>query len=170
METINVLYASDDNFSAVLGTALYSLFEHNKNSEIQTYVISQQIEEENKERLKQVGIEFGRAVTIIEQPDLEAIVGKSIDIQRYSLSMFSRLIADSLLPDEVERVLYLDCDTIIQGDILPLWNFDLHGNTVGAVDDMRTFRYCRNLGMKKTSHYINSGMLLMDMKKYRELK
>lgn len=170
METINVLYASDNNFSAVLGTALYSLFEHNKDNEIQVYVISQQITQENKTRLRQVGTEFCRAVTIIEQPDLESILGKSIDVQRYSLSMFSRLIADSLLPDEVERVLYLDCDTIIQGNILPLWSTDLHGNTIGAVDDMRTFRYCRNLGMKRTSHYINSGVLLIDIKKYRELK
>lgn len=169
MTKINVLYASDNNFAPVLGAALLSLFYHNKSNDICAYIISQHITEENKTRLNEIGHQFGKKIVIIEQPNLEEIVGKKIDIQRYSLSMFSRLIADTLLPTDEERIIYLDCDTIVQKDLLPLWEFDLHDKTIGAVDDMRNYRYCRNLGMKKSSHYINSGVLLMDLKRYRDL-
>lgn len=169
MKGIHVLYAGDNNFASVLGTSLFSLYCNNKENEIYVYVISQKISDENKNKLISIAETFKRQLEIIEQPNLEDIVGKRIDIQRYSLSMFSRLIADTLLPETLERLIYLDCDTIVKGDIRSLWEYDLSGKTVGAVDDMRNFRYSRNLGMKKSSHYINSGVLLIDLARYRQL-
>jgi len=135
-----------------------------------TYIISQGISEENLNRLNAIGDRYHKKIEVIEQPDLESIVDKKIDIQRYSLSMFSRLIADTLLPEQIEKLIYLDCDVIVNGDIRALWDINISEYTLGAVDDMRSHRYCRNLGMKQSSHYVNSGVLLINLKRYRELK
>lgn len=52
----------------------------------------------------------------------------------YSLACYLRLFAPTLLPD-VDKVLYLDCDLIVNGNLDELWNTDLEGYAVAAVHD-----------------------------------
>lgn len=71
-----------------------------------------------------------------------------------------RLFSD-LLPNFPERVIYLDTDTVIKEDIVPLFRFDMRGcEFAGAKDYLGKFFI--------NPHYINAGVLLLDIKKIRE--
>lgn len=64
-----------------------------------------------------------------------------------------------LLPESVERVLMLDCDTIVDRNIDDVWEMDLHGKLIGAV--WETFK-------STEKYYYNAGVLIMDLKGLRE--
>jgi len=71
-----------------------------------------------------------------------------------------RLLLD-LIPGIPDRLIYIDADTIVTGDIKELFEYDLHNKTVGGVRDYlgRFF-----IGV----NYLNAGVMLIDMKKARE--
>ncbi len=168
MERINYLYASDNNFAKVLGVSLYSLCKFNYKNINNIYIISQDISVENKKRLNKISQDFNKKINFIEMPDFNKVLGEEADIKRYSASMFSRIIIDTLLPKEVEKIIYLDCDTLVNSDLTELWRIDLKNKVMGAVNDYRSVYYQRNLGIKDNNCYINSGVLLIDVNLYRK--
>lgn len=83
-------------------------------------------------------------------------------------------LADSLA--ELDRVLFLDADMLCLSDLRPLWETDLQGNILGAVTDLaiptfsspRGVRCFHQLGLPAGAAYFNAGMLLIDLKLWRE--
>lgn len=90
---------------------------------------------------------------------------------RFSHEAWFRALLPQVLQD-VERVLYLDADTIIRRPLNDLWNTDLGGATVGAVaNPLYPFQddtFLHELGLESDADYFNSGMLLMDLARWRE--
>ncbi len=84
-------------------------------------------------------------------------------------SAYARLLMDRVLPDDVDRVIYLDCDTIVTGDLAALWSRDLSGLTVAAVPDASPYTHHAVLGLPAGAPYFNSGVLLVDLGRWREL-
>jgi lipopolysaccharide biosynthesis glycosyltransferase len=81
-----------------------------------------------------------------------------------SLDAYSRLFAPRLVGEEVERLIYLDLDTLVRVDIRSLWDIDLSGHTLGAVRD----EYYEQ--QEGRSPLFNSGVLLIDVKRWKERK
>lgn len=80
---------------------------------------------------------------------------------------YYRLLAPSVLPNQVDRYIYLDSDIIVRGDLGTLWGYDLQQNTIAAVQDyIKTVREAISnyqvLNIDGTRKYYNSGMLLVD--------
>jgi lipopolysaccharide biosynthesis glycosyltransferase len=83
---------------------------------------------------------------------------------------YARLFLDRLLPDEVERCIYLDCDVVVRRDVEELWNTPLDGHTLGAVDNSPwedSGGHQKRLGLREAL-YFNSGVLLIDLRRWRE--
>jgi lipopolysaccharide biosynthesis glycosyltransferase len=87
----------------------------------------------------------------------------------YTLDTWTRLWAADFFPESVDRVLYLDSDVVVVGDIRPLWNTDLGGALLGTVDIPGSQRGITKLGMRAEDGYFNAGMLLIDLKQWREI-
>lgn len=92
-----------------------------------------------------------------------------------SAATYSRLLLPDLLPEPVTRVIYLDADMIVLGDIADLWAVDLHGAPLLAVQDgdMVISSPCgvaayRELGVPPDAPYLNAGVLVMDVVQWRE--
>ena len=80
-------------------------------------------------------------------------------------SAYYRILLPNLLP-EVDRVLYLDYDTLVLGDLTTLWHSDLAGNFLGCIRDQGvTIKngWAKNLFGPDANNYFNSGVLLMDL-------
>jgi lipopolysaccharide biosynthesis glycosyltransferase len=77
----------------------------------------------------------------------------------------ARFFLPDLLP-ELNRLIYLDADTLCVSSIQPLWDLDLAGRPLAAVGNV-TAPYMRerivNLGLRDPLRYFNSGVLLMDL-------
>lgn len=86
-----------------------------------------------------------------------------------SLSSYGRLFIGSMLPEDVSRCLYLDCDMVICDCIDALWNWDMHGCTIAAVQDTVRCDTKKNVGVRFSEKYFNAGLLLIDLDKWRKI-
>lgn len=88
----------------------------------------------------------------------------------YSLACYSRLFITSLLPSDVNKVLYLDCDMIVRSAIKELWETSIDGYSIAAVPDthMAAKIASDSMGIDLRDSYINSGMLLINLDYWRQ--
>ena len=73
----------------------------------------------------------------------------------------------SILPSDLDRVIYLDCDIVINKSLKDLWELDLENSVVAALDDCFSKYYRKNLGLAPTATIFNSGVLLIDLQSWR---
>lgn len=102
------------------------------------------------------------------EPSLFAAFPES---DRYPRLIYYRIFAASLLPPEVEKILYLDGDTLVINPLEELYQMKFEGNYFLACTHVRKFLSKVNqyrLGMEEESAYINSGVMLMNLKELRE--
>ena len=84
---------------------------------------------------------------------------------------WGRLFLDQLLPDCLDRVLYLDCDMLVCRPLQDLFGSSLHGHAVGACDDAAPYlsditgEFRTRIGLDADGRYLNSGLLLLDWQK-----
>lgn len=167
---MNILYASNDGYARHLGVSMYSLMEHNqKVKELTVYLLSVNMSQENQEKLQMIARRFGRTLCVIEMGDLKERFTIPIDTRGFDISAMTRLFAAEALPDSVEKALYLDCDTVIIGEIDSLWKTDMKDNLVAMVPEPTVYKEMKSsIDLGKDETYYNSGVLLMDLKAWRE--
>jgi len=88
----------------------------------------------------------------------------------YTLDNWTRLWVEYFFSPAINRVLYLDCDIIVLGDLAPLWRTDLEGALFGAVDIPGSSQGVTHLKMRAEDGYFNSGVLLIDLQQWRETR
>lgn len=162
---MNVVYATDENYSYLTGISIVSLFENNRDEKIEVYVIGDGISEENQRHLQAIAQKYEQKISIIQQPDLEQMAGVKIQTTNWSLSAFARLFLPELLPQDIDRVIWLDCDTIVVDSLGDLWKTELGGGT-GAVRDCTSY-FKRKQGFGREDWYFNTGVLLIDLEVWR---
>lgn len=163
---MNILYTCDNNFVWLMGISAISLFENNKHiKEIKVILLGEKISEKNKLHLNDIAQKYNREIEIIDVPKID--IPSSLTTARWPLSAFTRLYAGSLLPSTIKKILYLDCDTVISGDIGEIENIDLGSNVVLGVKDCIGGLYKENIGLNKDDSYFNAGVLLIDLDKLR---
>jgi len=88
--------------------------------------------------------------------------------ERVTKAGYLRLALDTIIPDDIDRVLYLDADTRVLAPLEPLLLNDLEGYQFAAAHDMAQYQDDRLkevrelLGMPETAGYFNSGVMLFD--------
>ena len=109
------------------------------------------------------------------EPEALAAIREKASLGRFSQATFYRLLMMRVLPREVERVIYLDSDIIVNLDIGELWREETGENGLAAVSEqelsgglMLPKAVC-DQGKVAKERYFNAGVLLIDMKKYREM-
>lgn len=167
---MDIVYASNDNYARHLAVSLYSLLDHNQNSEtITVYILSLGLSVENQNHLRLVADTFSRRLVFIELGDLKERFAHQVDTGGFDLSIMARLFVGEVLPEPVMRVLYLDCDTVVLRSLEGLWETELHDFLAGAVMEPTIYpEIKKQIGLGENDPYFNSGVLLIDMKKWRE--
>lgn len=167
---MNILYASNDGFARHLGTSMYSLFDKNRGAEtITVYVLSLGLSEENIGKLQEIADTFDRELVILELGDIRKRFDFEVDTGGYDISIMGRLFMGEMLPEEVDRVLYLDCDTVIVRSIEKMWKTHLGEAILGAVPEPTIYEAVKDsIGLGTEDNYYNSGVLLVDLKRWRE--
>lgn len=165
---LRVLFSSDDNYAQHLGAAIYSLIAHNSNfEEIQIYVIDNDISAANKEKLECISNHFSNS-KIIWLPFAEWKGKLNLNMAwDISLSSYARLFLAELLPKDVDRILYMDCDMIVCDSLMALWNADLQGKVLGAVQDDISDSTKAAVGLLPQDPYFNAGLLLVNLVEWR---
>ena len=175
-EIIPVFFATDDNYVPFLAVAIKSLLENASQEYFYNiHILTDGLTNESITKLRKNMSSNSRLIidtmnACIE--DIESNLNASLR-DYYTISIFYRLFIAKLYP-EYHKAIYLDCDLVVIGDISKLYNTDTEGNIFGVVvDDVIAsnpqFREYARLGVGvDDKKYFNSGMLLMDLDKYRE--
>ena len=163
-----VAYSTDDNYAQHVGVSMFSLFENNKEfEEITVYIIENSISINNKEKLQSVCKRYGRQIVFVDfskfSNSLKLNIGNSI-----SISSYARLFLASMLPEEVGKAIYLDCDSIVYSSIKGLWDTDITDYYIAGVSDTVSDETKFQVGVDIEYPYINAGMILINIKKWRD--
>lgn len=173
---IPIFFATDDNYCAFLEVALRSLMENaSKDYNYKIHILNTGLSQENKNCINALQnenfeIQFEDISNLIEP------IKKNLkNVYHFSVVMYYRLFIEKLFP-MYDKVLYLDCDIVINGDISKLYATSLGNNLVGAIPDQvigsnQTFRDYAIFGVGvDPDKYFNSGILVMNLKKFRQEK
>ncbi len=168
-----VIYHSSDSFASVTGVSMISLFENNRKTDrIHVLYIQRGMSEKNKQTLLEIAEKYGRELEFMEMPDWSERLNIHLRSSKKGWLGFgyNRLFLTEYLPEDVDKVLYLDSDTVIEQPLDELWNLDLEGYYLAGVDDCLSSTYRELVGLGEDGVYVNSGMLLINVKKWREEK
>lgn len=170
MEKINnkedkvIVYSADNNYIRHCAASLVSLFENNMDIDaLRVIVLSNNIDESSKKKIKTIGRNYNRDILFIE---LENICDKFEKNNEFPISAFGRLFLQNI--ENLDKVLYIDCDTIINGSLKELFEINIDEYYLAGVQDTIQHYAITVLGMKKYDRYLNSGVLLINLKKWRE--
>ena len=167
---MNIVYIANEKFALHLGVSLYSLYERNRHEkEIRVFIISTGIGEDSLGKLKSIAKKFDRVLSVIELDSFAKYFDVGLQDASFDISKMGRLLVGELLPEDVERVLYLDCDMVILHSIRELYYTKLGKNVVAAIEEPTVLERVRyEIRLDCEASYINAGLLLIDLKKWRE--
>lgn len=164
---MKIVYASDDNYVEIMAVSICSLLENNIDSKnIEIYILSNRILESNKKKIIDMVCSYGRKIDFIDVKDIKQILDIDISHDR-SLSMYSRLFISKILPYDIEKIIYLDCDSLVLNSLKNVYNKKLDDFYVAGVLDIVPQIYKKSINIFD-EEYINSGFMLINLKRWRE--
>ena len=168
---MNVLYTLNDKFVPQVGAGIVSVCENNKDFDsIHFFLLSYGISADNKKKLKKTVKKYNRDIDIIEIDDLKKYFTFSFDTGGWNPVILVRLLMGEILPNNIEKILYLDGDTIVRGNLSDLWNMDMNGKTIGMSIEPTIEKERISILELGDYPYYNSGVLLVNLKRWRELE
>ena len=168
-DTINILCATDNNYAPYCGIMLTSLFDNNKDCHFVVYIFEDgSVVEENVEKYQRLASKFGNEI-VLKTIDENLLKGFPInDNLHITIPTYYRLFAEELLPDDIHKVIYLDCDIIVKGNIKPLWQVDLNDKAVAGVNDCNGGPQCKRLNYDPSFGYFNAGVMVCNLDYWRK--
>ena len=168
-DTVNIIYASNDGYARHLAASLYSLLAHSRRiPSLEIWVLSAGMCGEYQDRLRRTARHFKRELHVAELGDLRERFPYEVDTRGFDISAMGRIFAPEVLPEQMERALYLDCDTIVLGDVGELYWTDLGDCLAGMVMEPTVYQEMKEtIGFGRDDAYFNSGVILMDLAGWR---
>ena len=165
---MNIVYTLNDKFVPQVAAGICSVCENNNDfAEINFYLISDGISEENKIKLINFAKKYNRKVIIKELGNIKNYIDFDFDTTGWNQIVLARLLIDKLLPEYVDKVLYLDGDTIVRQNLKELWNTNMNDYVLAAsIEPTMNKKRKMALGLQGRPYY-NAGVLLINLKKWR---
>lgn len=166
---LNILYQFNEKYAPYAGTSITSLFEHHKEDVI-VYILGEGLSDLSRERFQALGKQYGKQIRILKTESvIEQVKSWGIPAYRGAYSANLRLFIPYFLDEKIDRILYLDADTIVNGNLKDFYETELRGKVIGMILDSLGRAYKKeHLGFSEEEPYYNSGVILFDLRKWRE--
>lgn len=168
---MNIVCATDDNFVQHCCIMLVSLLENNDSVNI--YILTEGLTTENENIIRDEVARYDSSLTfckvdatIVEKFPMPKLEGLS----HISRATYYRLLIADILPSEIEKAVYLDCDMIINGNLKPLWETNIDGYAIAAVPQIGYGFEALRLGYPIEYGYFNAGMNVINLNYWRSNK
>ena len=167
---INILISVDRNYLDKAETMLHS-FRRNNSEEVTVYLMNHCLSDaEIKKFKKYLRLYLRMDLEVIDVP-MTVFDQLPLNYGRFSIEIYYRVLAQFLLPQTVDRIMWLDADIVINGDITSFYYQDFEENCMIVCmdracdsDEVNVFRRVKG---KSDIPYFNSGVLLMNWKTMR---
>ena len=175
---MNILCCTDHNYITPTSVTIYSVCINHSETLINFYVIyNSDVTEEDKTELKNIiskyhhNIEFISAPTFTKETECFTI-NKEGQPKHITIVSYYRLFLANLLPEKIDKIIYLDSDLIVRNSLNEMYNYNIENYAIGAIPDMfeghiepyNRLKYPQSLG------YFNAGVLLINLNYWRKNK
>ena len=173
IKEIPIFFASDDNYVPLLATAIKSLLTNaSKEYTYKIYVLTTNMSQDKREKIAEMATSNSTIEFIALAKELDKVKHLFRLRDYYSKETYYRFFIPDLFP-KYKKVIYLDCDLIILGDISDLYYTNISNYLVAAAHE-QTFsqfppfdRYPEEVLGVKLKNAFNAGMLLINAKMFR---
>jgi len=173
---IPIFFSTDDNYIPFLDVAVRSLIANaSREYQYKIIVLNTGLKEENTSKIKLLEDE-NFSIEFADVSDAVAELSKKLpNLYHFGLAAYYRLFIESLFP-QYDKIIYLDCDIVVVGDVSKLYQTDVEGYlTAGIVEQfiLRTpefSKYTKEAVGVESKNYINSGIMIMNLKEFRKYK
>jgi lipopolysaccharide biosynthesis glycosyltransferase len=166
-EQIPIFFSANVGYFQHLCVLLTSILENNQKHFFSFYVLADDENSNENEKiiqLKERYENFDVRFIKIDVPIIDSLRCLHVPVQGY----YRYVIPD--IVQELDKALYLDCDIVVDGDLSELWSTDIEDYYVVGVEDLYVNKmgFKEILGLDKSDLYINSGVMLMNLKAMRQ--
>ncbi|MBD3614985.1 MAG: hypothetical protein HUJ22_00330 [Gracilimonas sp.] len=146
------------------GISMISMFENNKDVEdLTVYLFSKNITDTSIQQLSDIANEYGRKFVNIPLSTILYDLNVK-ETERHIITVYAKLFFSRI--DEIEKIIYLDSDTIVNSSLREMWSIDLRNNLVAGVETF-SVKVKNELGLTKGDKFINDGVVVLNLKKLR---
>ena len=161
-----IVATADNKYAQHLAVTFVSILENNRGDVPKLYVIGDELTTENKNSLSETVKPFGATIEFVQT---DVGLYKHLCVSGYfSRATYLKVFVPELLPRDIERVIYLDCDVIVEEDLYDLWNIDISRYHLGAVLDTTLTDRLSILVGEAGMPYFNAGVMLLNLRKWRD--
>lgn len=159
----------DSKYTRFCGVLMVSLFENNKNESIKMHILGYHLTNENKKDLLDITQSYNNEIQFY---DIDETIFAGFPIsEQWPIVIYFRLMLPMLIDKSIQRILYLDCDILCRGKLNEFYYMDMDNKTICAKEDILSNypALYNRLNYSPLYGYFNSGVILIDLQRWKEL-
>lgn len=166
MPDIHFAFCVNDGYVPYICVTIKGIIENHKKESVTIHVLSNFISPKKERLLNEVVSGYDNISLQVHIVDDSILRGLK---DTWSIYTWYRVLLPKILPDNIHRVLYLDADTLVAGNISDLFSIDMTDKAIGGAIDIlsfvpRTFERCM---YEQEKQYICAGVMLMNLDYWR---
>ena len=169
----------DERYVPYCGIMLTSLLDNNRDSRVTVHIVASTLTDSGAESLRKIVEDtYGQHINfyfvgddlIKRLPHIDNGDIPKFDNSYVSISTYFRCFLPQILPADIHKVIYLDCDIVVTGSLKPLWDIDISGYALAAVEDMNSAfsETLERLLLPPDYINFNAGVLLVNLDYWRK--
>lgn len=179
-DAIHIALTFDNSFWAPAYALMRSIcLSTHRRQDLVFHLCHRPLSADHRADLDRIGEEFGAALRYYDLTKTEkfrALAGRVPHHKRLTDIVYARFVIDRFIAPDVHRLIYLDCDMMVLAPIETLWNTDLDGKSMAAVEDpwgklIGSGRDINAYGrtLDPADPYFNAGLMVIDIDRWRDL-
>jgi lipopolysaccharide biosynthesis glycosyltransferase len=164
-DRIDIAFGFDGRYAPHAANVMASIVRHAPGAKMRFIVLQADVTPEQKRRIEQAAPGPDYVWVDVGDDDLPAYATRG----HLNRTVLFRLGLETLAPADCKRVLYIDADTIVLGDIREMWNADLGPHAIATVTDcyQDADKFAELWSLPKGGRYFNAGVQVIDLEKVR---
>ena len=168
-ESPNIVAQTDERYEQHLAAMLVSLSENNPRQKLNVFLL---VPVDRLDHIWGVVKQLAASLKFELLPiDRETVQDLSC-LPHVGPATYYKFFIGDLIPKDISKILYLDCDMLVRTEIGDLWDQDVERCIVGATPDQYVNRprlkIKQRLGLSEDALYFNAGLLLINLRRWRE--
>lgn len=158
----------DDNYMQHCTAMVCSVLENNKGHQFVVHLLQAGLSQEARKTFEELCRRYDAMITFY---DIDNSIFANFKYREHlSVAAYYRILLPTLLPESVEKILYLDCDVVVMKDITELYDLELDGYGLAAIRDCAIFNnhHRQLMGLELDDKIFCSGVMMINLKYWRE--
>lgn len=169
MSTLELCYSTNEIFAKYTAVSITSFLENNARHACRIHVLHANLTETTMMRFRIFEDKYPNVKIVFHKIGAARFETINLRISHITRETYFRYLIAEILPN-IDRVLYLDGDTVVNADISELFEFDLSGFFCAGVRDIYVEQvgYKKEIGLDESELYINAGVILFNLEEIRK--